>query len=249
MPVWPIIRGWSQFQIFWGRSWLSAQEANLRYYLDKTPRYYFILDLIPRVFPDAKIIILKRNPLNVFCSIYNTWIREDWRKFSKYYFDLTLAISKINQFLENTQSNVHVLHYEMLKKHTDKEMAQIYSFLDLNIEQTNMEKGFDNIAGKHEHGDPYLLAGEKKTNKVETTKWQQEAENPVLCKLLKQNVNLIGMDAINKFGYNINLDNHSSTLLSQSGRAYHLRLETLLKGGYHVDSYLFRLRKKIMQFG
>ena len=225
---------------------MHYNEVKARYYLDKTPRYYFILNMIPRVFPDAKIIILKRNPLDVFCSIFNTWVREDWSKFSKYYYDLMLAIPRINNFLQDTHKYVYVLHYEMLKEHTDQEIKKIFKFLNLTSENTNLEKGFNNISGKHEHGDPYMLAGNRSSKSTETTKWQREAENPVMAKLLKQYVNYIGLDKINEFGYNLDSDLPKSLTVSTSFT--NVSLEKLLKGEYNVDSYLFRLQKKLMQF-
>ncbi len=43
----------------------SIANGNTEYILDKTPRYYEILPEIKKIFPEAKIIVLKRNPLAV----------------------------------------------------------------------------------------------------------------------------------------------------------------------------------------
>ena len=42
-------------------------------FLDKTPRYHLILDELAQIFPDAKFIVLWRNPLAIVASILNTW--------------------------------------------------------------------------------------------------------------------------------------------------------------------------------
>jgi len=52
---------------------LSSGEGNAVFFLDKTPRYYLIIDFIAQVFPDAKFIFLFRNPLDVLSSIIDTW--------------------------------------------------------------------------------------------------------------------------------------------------------------------------------
>ena len=39
--------------------------------LDKTPRYYHIIDELVELFPKAKFVLLARNPLSVFGSILN----------------------------------------------------------------------------------------------------------------------------------------------------------------------------------
>jgi hypothetical protein len=41
----------------------AAGEA--RYFLDKTPRYHYVVDDLFRVFPEAKTIFLWRNPLAI----------------------------------------------------------------------------------------------------------------------------------------------------------------------------------------
>ena len=43
------------------------------YFLDKTPRYYWILNEIHELFPEAKYIYLTRNPINVFSSTMTSW--------------------------------------------------------------------------------------------------------------------------------------------------------------------------------
>ena len=63
------------------------------YFLDKTPRYYLIIDELLKIFPSAKYIILIRNPLAVLGSIINTWTQEDWLSLNRYKHDLYDAIN------------------------------------------------------------------------------------------------------------------------------------------------------------
>lgn len=61
------------------RAYLRAvYEARLagsgkRFFLDKTPRYYHILDFLDRLFPDARRVVLLRNPLDVAASYRESW--------------------------------------------------------------------------------------------------------------------------------------------------------------------------------
>jgi hypothetical protein len=43
------------------------------HFVDKTPRYYFIIPELLRVFPAATVIVLMRNPLAVLCSLVSSW--------------------------------------------------------------------------------------------------------------------------------------------------------------------------------
>ncbi len=51
----------------------ALSSSNKQFFLDKTPRYYFILRDIEEMFPHAKFIWIKRNPLDVALSYKNTW--------------------------------------------------------------------------------------------------------------------------------------------------------------------------------
>src|SRR5699024_8750145 len=70
------------------------------YVLDKTPRYYEILGDIGKFFPKSKIIILKRNPIDVAKSIMTTWHIDSPDKLKAYHRDLLNAPFLINTFLQ-----------------------------------------------------------------------------------------------------------------------------------------------------
>ena len=42
-------------------------------FADKTPRNYILLPLIDRLFPKAKKVFIKRNPLDIAFSYWSTW--------------------------------------------------------------------------------------------------------------------------------------------------------------------------------
>jgi len=61
----------------------ALEVAGKRFFLDKTPRYYFIIPELKNVFPEAKFIILLRNPLAVLSSILNTWFQNNLQALQK----------------------------------------------------------------------------------------------------------------------------------------------------------------------
>lgn len=107
-----------------------------KYILDKTPRYYEILDLIIDFFPDAKIIILKRNPLDVLKSIITTWDVKNFSKLSVYSRDILYAPFAIQKFIDKNRANKNVLvtFYEKLTQYPESEVQKIYSWLGLNYQ-------------------------------------------------------------------------------------------------------------------
>lgn len=51
----------------------AVSEPGARYFVDKTPRYFLIADFVLKLFPQAKAILLVRDPLDVLASIVTTW--------------------------------------------------------------------------------------------------------------------------------------------------------------------------------
>ena len=54
-----------------------------QYFLDKTTRYYLILDFLERVFPRAKYVLLLRNPVAIATSILKTNFHGDICRFTQ----------------------------------------------------------------------------------------------------------------------------------------------------------------------
>ncbi|MCW5519196.1 sulfotransferase [Aureitalea sp. L0-47] len=86
-----------------------------RYFLDKTPRYYHIIEELQELFPNAKFIFLVRNPLAVFASMLQYNFNGDIVRFlsSKDRIeDLFTAPQKIKNALQKS-------HYSLLVKYED----------------------------------------------------------------------------------------------------------------------------------
>ena len=84
------------------------------FFLDKTPRYYFVIPELLRTFPEAHFIILLRNPLGVLNSVLSTRVRENWYALHKFKHDLLRAPQLILAGLEQLGDKAIVVHYEQL---------------------------------------------------------------------------------------------------------------------------------------
>ena len=107
---------------------------DIKYFLDKTPRYYFVLPLIKRIFPDAKIIILKRNPFAVINSILGDALPT--RKLRRLYMhgvDILHAPVLMQEFVEKHRNDPNVVdvRYEDIVRHPQKEFQRLYDWLEL----------------------------------------------------------------------------------------------------------------------
>lgn len=100
------------------------------YFLDKTPRYHLILDELAEIFPDAKFIVLWRNPLAVVASILNTWQKG---RFDLRYYEQDIFRGPLNilNFVEKRAPSICELRYEDLVARPDENIRRVTEFLEL----------------------------------------------------------------------------------------------------------------------
>jgi len=90
--------------------------------------------LIKRIFPDAKIIILKRNPFAVINSILGDALPT--RKLRRLYMhgvDILHAPVLMQEFVEKHRNDPNVVdvRYEDIVRHPQKEFQRLYDWLEL----------------------------------------------------------------------------------------------------------------------
>lgn len=152
--------------VAWLRSSLEKLYAplfkpNYSYVLDKTPRYYEILSDTQKIFPESKIIILKRNPIDVVRSIITTWGYHDVIALLRHKRDILDAPLLIHEFCKANRNNerVTVVRYEDIITNTEKTIKGIYAWL--NIEYTpDVLKIKRNEKYLGTYGDPYINEGQ-----------------------------------------------------------------------------------------
>lgn len=123
----------SDLQEFLLKQYFKILNKEEQYVLDKTPRYYEILDEIIKYFPNSRMIILKRNPLAVLSSIINTWNQKDKKGLLKYKRDILVAPKALHDFSVKNKNNPNVftLNYEDMIKQPESVMKGVYDWLDI----------------------------------------------------------------------------------------------------------------------
>jgi len=108
---------------------------SVRYFVDKTPRNYLIIDEIRRIFPNSKIIFLLRHPLAIFSSMLNS-VDGDWSKLLEspgVRLDLIEAPRLISNAMRGMDDPT-VVHYEMLTCSPKTTMEILCKRLDLDFD-------------------------------------------------------------------------------------------------------------------
>ena len=168
-----------------------------QYFLDKTPRYYHVVNELMEAFPNAVYILLIRNPLAVLGSIIDTWTKENWFNLSGYKHDLFKAIDVNIDLIKNKQSKVSIIYYEELIKKNNND-AFNYIFPKLSLAANSLELDFTK--------DKFLYGDEKIYNKSTIEKnndkrWQKELHNPQYWRVMYDYLLWIGKERFEKLGY------------------------------------------------
>lgn len=176
------------------------QTSGKRYFLDKTPRYYYILPELYRTFPEAKYILLLRNPLAIFCSIFNTFIQDHWWKIQYYQGDLLRAPNLIAQGLTDLQNKSLVLQYENLLVNPEIEIERVCNFLNVSFDAEIISYG-DYNSEKWQFGDRSLIDQENKPMNQNCDRWQENLQNPIIWQSANNYLEFLGKDLLADLGY------------------------------------------------
>lgn len=179
----------------------SLKSTNKLYFLDKTPRYYLIIPELAKIFPEAKFIILIRNPLSVLASILNTWIKGNWFKLNKYYIDLFEAPKLLYEGIKTLSYKAFVVNYENFVDSPETELKRIIEFLNLEFDPEIINYG----QVKHPNwlfGDEIGIKKFRKPEKVSIDNWLQLTKSSQSTYLGRKYLEILGPELIYNLGYN-----------------------------------------------
>lgn len=178
------------------------------YFLDKTPRYYFIIDEIYKIYPDAKFIYLFRNPVNVYASILTTWCNNNFFEIYGCHNDLVYGFNKLSQaYLKyKDENNTYKIMYEDLVSSPTKTIKDLQDFLQIDYDESIQHNFINsNIDFKKEDtlGDP---TGIHQYNVISTetlAKWESVFNTRIRKRILRKYISkVLNEKDLNIQGYN-----------------------------------------------
>ncbi len=168
-------------------------------FLDKTPRYYEIFDELQKTFPRAKFIILYRNPLAVFASILETWVKGNYEKLKNYQGDLYTGV----EFLQRdftAYTNTHVVRYEDLLLNPEDETEALFDFLLLPNQPDCIDYG-RHKGERWMYGDPETVYEKNRPDSQHIDAWHKQLLIPEHRKLLLDYLQSLGRLGFEQLGY------------------------------------------------
>ena len=192
----------------------SVSEEKTRYFVDKTPRYHFILQDLIRMFPDDKFIFLCRNPISVLASISQTFGNGKWRMYA-FEKDLFEGLPNIIDIYKKNINRFCSVNYENIIKKPEEELKKVFEYLEIDFDK-NIINTFYNNKLNGRLGDKNISLYSSLSDKP-IIKWKNVICNPYRKRWCKKYLNFIGQQRLQTIGYDINslmsdLDNNSYSL-------------------------------------
>ena len=208
------------------------------FFVDKTPRYYFIIPEIKKIFPDAKFIILIRNPLSIFASCIEAFKENTVRRLDHLDRDLFVGPKRIAAGVKYLGENGLVARYEDLVKNSESEIGKILTFLGVTFEQNLIERSFvQKIDGYGDH-----LGARKYTYiKNQTNKWKTIINTPYRKWRIKRFIKQIDTGYLTLCGF-------TKKELLQAIHAHRNVRQNPSEYVWAVEECLARLLKKIIKY-
>jgi hypothetical protein len=151
-----------------------SQAPNRSYLLDKTPAYALSLDFLVRLYPEARYLVLTRNPIAVWSSFVDSFFDGDDRAAHAHNPLLERYVPAIARFLQTSPVPFHHAGYEKLVQSPDEEARKICDFLEIDFEPEMVDYGSTPGArGESTRGlgDPIGVARQSRPTTQSLSKW------------------------------------------------------------------------------
>jgi len=144
--------------------------------LDKTPAYALVLDFLVRLYPNARYVVLTRNPMAIWSSVIESFFDGDHEMAHRHNPILERYVPAIARFLRERPAPIHPVRYEELVKAPEEHMRSISEFLGLDFEQAMVNYGDAGHATSAARGlgDPMKVASEKRPTTGSVAKWAEQ---------------------------------------------------------------------------
>lgn len=158
---------------------VCEKQPGALYFLDKTPSNILVWDVLVRLFPKAKYIVLLRHPYALIDSFADSFYLGDYARMSGEHTRIKEHLEKISEFMSCSDVPRIVTRYEDIISRPQEETTRLLSFLGLHFEPAVV----DYSRAEHEKGsmgDPLKIAEHTKAPVKNTAgRWVHHyQENP-----------------------------------------------------------------------
>jgi hypothetical protein len=183
----------------------SKQTGFNHFFLDKTPRYYHIIEELYDLFPNAKFIFLVRNPLAVFASILDYNFNGDYRKMlasNDRLDDLFLAPKLIHKQAKSNP-NCITLKYEDVLSDTANQLSRVFEYLNIDMPKASLNYKIDASFQNTNAVDSKSLDSHSKPTSDYLNAWKTSIDSTQKQRLAQEYLKKIDANLESYFDYNL----------------------------------------------
>ncbi|QHT59924.1 sulfotransferase [Paenibacillus lycopersici] len=195
------------------------RSGDARLVVDKSPRYYCILEFLDRLFPQAKRIWLIRNPLAVIASykkVYGSKGGADGfhigadpasQTFNMKMTDVTVGLFRYHRYFSAEHASTYKLYYERLVDAPREELERLCAFIGIAYEEGIERYGDYADTGKSDLyysmgvGDPFL-SDHREAHRDSVDSWKTVLDKNEI----EHSCRLLGAAIFRELGYGKELD-------------------------------------------
>jgi len=173
-----------------------------RFFLDKTPRYYYIIPELYRIFPKANFIILLRNPMAVLSSVLATWAgnRPEALLKTGHYADVMEGPHYIIEGMRQLKEKAIVVHYENLVMNSKRIVWTLCERLGLRFYESMLQYGLRPLS-KGRFGDLFGIVKHDRAVSDYVDKWVKNLTSPELVEFAHRYLTTLGSQVFSYMGY------------------------------------------------
>ena len=181
----------------------KAASPDARYVLDKTPRYYLIGEGIAEAFPDAKLIFLFRNPLDVLTSYISHLRGNRLRRWDHSEQDLGAGPALLASSCRDLRERSLVVRYEQLVADPAESLRRILHYLDLDAQDSTADAMIREFARQRVPSGLGDAAGCRTYTGIEdqSGKWKQALNTRARKRLARRFIQAIDEEYLSLGGY------------------------------------------------
>lgn len=171
------------------------------HFLDKTPRYALVVDELHATFPEAKYVVLWRNPLAVVASIIETWGGGTWN-IDPAKIDVYDGLFRLVEARHRYGDSFHTLRYEDLVAQPAATLSALFRHLELPDPGPAADR-FSDTELRGRMGDPVHRTGYTALSSEPLAKWRHTLNNPFRKAWSRRYLEIIGRDRLTIMGYEL----------------------------------------------
>lgn len=170
------------------------------YFLDKTPRYHYVVEDLFETFPEARVVFLWRNPLAIVASIVETWTKGRWNV-DRWQGDLRGIAPLVDAYGAHRETTVAVRYEELVSRPLDT-WPSIFAHLGLPFDEALLAR-FSDVSLEGSMGDPTGVHRYTTISDDSLEKWRTTLANPYRKRWCREYLRWIGPDRLALMGYDL----------------------------------------------